>query len=180
VMNAPSGPVELGPGPDPGNPILELGYKILENVYLKPAEKVWNEIKDHDSISVQQIIHVIMAHTNGIQDSEDQRDLFNDYKTLEMKVAIIYGYLLTNFIPLENGAMRGKLRKIQEDVFLGVGISTLPNLCLARQCFQMIIRRDPNIYPEDRADGPEQQRTARLETKLLETISRIVDHVYIK
>jgi hypothetical protein len=176
-MATPPGPVERGAGPDPGNPILELGFKFLENVYLDPAEKVWNEIKDFKDIGVQQIIDVILTHTNGIQYSEDQRDLFNEYKTDEMKVAIIYGYLLTQLIPSDKKAMREKLEKIQDDVFRNVGIRTPPDYCLARQCFQMIMRRDPDKHPMDPAAGP---GSLKFGTKLLETISRIVDHVYIK
>ncbi len=176
MMDAPQGPGERGPGPDPGNPIMELGFKYLENVYLEPAKIAWNAIRGYDNITARQIINEILLNTNRIQHSEDQQDqhdLCNEYKTPEMKVAIVYGFLLTKIIPPEEEAKITELQTIQEEVFSGAGYRIDGH---ARECFQWIIRRDTHRHPLKPALGP--GRT--IEAKLLETISRIVDHVYIK
>ncbi len=133
-MDTPRGPdARIYAGQDPSNSIYDLGFKYLEMVYLPPAENVWEAIKDRQNMTAREIIDVIMQKTHSIQQTDEQHphDLFNELKTPEMKVAIVYGYLLSKIIPQGEEA---HFKEIKDGVFEEARLQFVP-YDLAREYF---------------------------------------------
>ncbi len=165
--NLPSGPVKPYPGPDPGDPINDSGFKYLERAYLKPAKTAFRALDAMvlEDITASDIIRVIRENTMSV----DQSSLYDEYKTANMKIAIVYGFWLICCV-LEEENKRKKLEAVKDEVFTTSGVEYDDH---AKRDFKWLLSRDPHKHSMDMAPGP-------LNTKLLETISRIADHLYIK
>jgi len=168
------GPVKPYPGHDPGDPLNDSGFKYLEKVYLTPAKTAFRALGAMvlEDITANYIIRVILDNTTSV----DQSSLYDEYKTANMKIAIVYGFWLTCSMldeecsVLDEEKKRKKLEAIKDAVFFTSGVESDDH---AKRDFKWLLSRDPDKYPMDMPPGP-------LHTKFLETISRIADHLYIK
>jgi hypothetical protein len=168
----PTGPNKryLSPDDDPGDLCQDGGFYCIERVYKEPAMTALKAI-DLKPITAKDIILVILENTQTV----DQSDLYDSFKTDHAKIAIVYAFWLT-CIPSGEEDKRKILQNIKDEVFVISGVASDNH---AKKQFEELMNRDLHIHSMDLAPGPAPLST--LNTKLLETISRIVDHhLYIK
>jgi hypothetical protein len=162
----PTGPDEsdFRTAPQVGCVYREIGFTNLKNVFLEPAKAALGRLNVLTAPR-EEIVRVILEET---KDALNRRQFFDEYRTDAFKIAAVYAFWLYH-CSLPDDQLK-RLEDDQQYVFDHAGVTINP---VAMETFNEIKIYDEHTRAAPLAPGP------AIKTKLLETISRIVDHLYI-